>query len=59
VRLSLALAYSGDGWAGLIVLEQVAAQVRDLEIAVVVGAAAGLGQDVIDGCRERVITSRG
>jgi len=40
-------------------LEQVAAKVRDLKIAVVVGAAARLGQDVIDGCRERVITSRG
>ena len=40
------------GGCGLIVLEQVAAQVCDLEIAVVVGAAAGPGQNVIDGCRE-------
>jgi hypothetical protein len=33
---------------GVIMLEQIAAQVRDLEIAVVVGAAPRPGDDVVE-----------
>jgi hypothetical protein len=43
---------------GVIMLEQIAAQVRDLEIAVVVGAAPRPRDDVVDGSRQRVVTPR-
>lgn len=47
------------GRLGVVMLQQVAAQMRDLEIAIVVGAASRPRQDVIDGCRQRVIRPRG